>query len=408
MPRYSFKAYDRGGSRAEGELFASSRDGALDVLARREQFPIELVERDAAEAPKWWQREVLGTRQLSLAALAMLTRELASLVAADLPIDECLRLVALQPMLPAKLRHTINNVLARVSEGEALSDAIAAQDKVFPQYYARMVRAGEASGSLGDCLNDLATFLERSADTRGKVVSTLLYPAVTIVAALAAMGVIMAVLIPAITPIFKEAGAAPPALISVLAGAEAALRANWPAVLLGLAAIAIGAAALLRNDNVRTMADRAVLRLPLIGGIVERRESGRLARTLATLIRTGVPIVEALRIGGSALTNRAMRSAVEAASEDIKEGGQLYPPLARSGLFSDLLLRLTAVGEQTGQLDTMLLRAAEIYDSALQRQLQRLTSLLTPAVTLLIGGLVGGLILTVMNALISVNDLALR
>lgn len=408
MPRYSFKAYDRGGSRTEGEFFASSRDGALDVLARRGQFPIELFELDAVKAVKWWQREVFGTRQLSLPTLAMLTRELASLVAADLPIDECLRLVALQPMLPAKLRHTIDDVLARVVEGEALSDALAAQENVFPEYYSRIVRAGEASGSLGDCIDDLATFLERSADTRGRVVSALLYPAVTIVAALAAMGVIVSVLIPAITPIFKEAGAAPPTLIRVLGGAEAALRANWLAVLIGLTAMVAVAAALMRNDDVRRLADRVVLRLPLIGGIIERRESGRLARTLATLIRSGVPIVEALRIGGSALTNRAMRSVVQAASEDIQEGGQLYPPLARSGLFSELLLRLTAIGEQTGQLDSMLLRAADICDSALQRQLQRLTSLLTPAVTLLVGGLVGGLILTVMNALISVNDLALR
>ena len=148
MPRYSYKAYDQKGARVEGELAAATREGALEALVRRGQYPVEIVEGGPPPDIKGWNREVFGSGRLSLATLAMFTRELTSLVKADLPIDECLRLVALQPMIPLKLRLTVKNVLARVVEGESLSDALAAQGAAFPEFYWRLVRAGEASGSL--------------------------------------------------------------------------------------------------------------------------------------------------------------------------------------------------------------------------------------------------------------------
>ena len=216
MPRYSYKAIDQKGVRIEGELAAATREGALETLVRRGQYPIELAEGGTKPEVKWWQREVFGSGRLSLATLAMFTSELTSLVKADLPIDECLRLVAIQPMIPQKLRQTVGNILAGVVEGSSLSDALAGEGPAFPEFYWRLVRAGEASGSLGACLEDLSSFVERSAETRSKIFSALLYPAVLIVAALAATFVIMMVLLPAIMPIFKDAGAELPILIRVL------------------------------------------------------------------------------------------------------------------------------------------------------------------------------------------------
>ena len=408
MPRYSYKAYSRDGAQFEGELVAATRQGALDALVRRGQFPIELAEGDGPPQIKWWQREVFGSGQLPLATLAMFTRELVSLVKADLPLHECLRLVSMQPMLPSRLRQTAGSALARVVEGEALSDALAGQAEAFPEYYWRLVRAGEASGSLAECLEDLATFLERSAEARGNVVSALIYPMVLVFAAFCAIGVIMMVLLPAITPIFKEAGVQPPMLIRLLGGVEETLRAHWMLALASIGGLIVASIFGANSLAVRKVTDRWLLSIPVAGSVIERRESGRLARTLATLIRNGVPLLDAARIGSGALSNTAMREAVRVAAEDIKEGGQLSAALMRSNLFSDLFMRLTVVGEQTGQLDVMLQRAAEIYESALQRQMLRLTSLITPVVTLAIGALVGGLILTVMSALISINDLALR
>jgi len=153
---------------------------------------------------------------------------------------------------------------------------------------------------------------------------------------------------------------------------------------------------------------RALLRVPIIGDVIANRETARFSRTLATLSRNGVPLLDAVRLSGSVLRNRAFNLAVDDIGETLKAGGSLTTPMTQSGLFSELSLRLIAVGEQTGQLDVMLMRVATIYEAILQRQLGRLTSLITPILTLLIGGLVGGLILSVMSAILSVNDLAFK
>lgn len=408
MARYSFRAYDHEGILRTGEIASATRDGALEALFRRGQHPIDITEDTPGTEVKWWQREVFGSGKLPLSSLAVFTRELASLVKAELPLDEALRIVAIQPLMPGRVRASTTSVLNRVLEGEALSDAVAAQPNEFPEFYWRLVRAGEASGSLGDVLDDLAAFLERSLEARAKVGSALLYPAVLVVAAVIALGVIMTVLLPTILPLFKDAGATPPLLIRVLASAEEAIASNWILVLVALGLAVLGIVAALNAEGPRAALDKALLRIPVLGRVIERRETGRLARTLATLIKNGVPILDAVRISASVLTNRSFRDAVVKAGEEVKEGSVLSAPLMRCGLFSDLFLRLTVVGEQTGHLDTMLLRAASIYEDALQRQIQRLTSLITPILTLAIGGVVGGLIITVMSAILSVNDLALK
>ena len=408
MPRFAFKAFDGNGAVAAGEVAAANRESALEVLARRGQIAFDLAEAAPGSSLPWWSREVFGSGRLSSQNLATFTRELASLVKAELPIDEALRIVAVQPMLPGRLRQITNSVLERVLEGESLSEAFTAQGKAFPEFYARLVKSGEMTGSLSGVLDDLAKVVERTAETRSRVGSALVYPAVLMVAAIVAMGVILAVLIPTLLPIFEDAGVQPPFLIRVLSGAQKFVAANWLSisVLASAGIVALGIAA--RSPQLRLVIDRAILRLPLIGSLIERRETARLARTLAVLTRNGVPILDTMRIASGVLSNRAYSEAVRLAGEEIKEGGTLSGPLTRSGLFPDLFLRLTAVGEKTGQMDTMQVRVAEIFETAVERQVERLTGLITPVLTLLIGGVVGGLIISVMGAIFSVNDLALK
>ena len=408
MARFNYKAYDASGSFGSGEIAAQTREGALETLARRGQIPVELTEAAAASTTAWWQREVFGSGRIGAQNLATFTRELASLVKAEIPIDEALRIVAVQPMLPARLRQITNASLERVMEGEALSGALQAQGQAFPEFYYRLIKAGEASGALSDVLVDLAKVLERSAETRSRVTSALVYPAVLLLAAVVALAVILTVLIPTILPIFEDAGAKPPLLIQVLSAFQKFLAQHWVSVL-GMALTAIVALAILaQSPAVRLRLDRFWLRVPLIGGLIERRETARLARTLSVLTRNGVPILDSLRISSGVMSNRAYMQAISRAGDEVKEGGTLTAPLTRSGLFPDLFLRLTAVGEKTGQLDTMQLRVAEIYEAAVERQVERLTSLITPILTLIIGGCVGGLIISVMSAIFSVNDLALK
>jgi len=160
------------------------------------------------------------------------------------------------------------------------------------------------------------------------------------------------------------------------------------------------------DARLRARLDRFVLRLPVAGRLVTAHETARFARTFATMSRNGVPILDALRLTGGVLRNRVFSSAIAAATESVKSGSRLSEPLLRSGIFPELSMRLLSIGEQTGQVDTMLLRVAVVFEAAMQRQMLRILTLLTPLLTLLIGGTVGALILTVMNAILSVNELA--
>jgi general secretion pathway protein F len=392
MPRYSYKAYDDKGGRLVGEIDSETREAALEALLRQGRYALELVEGGTtAPALPWWQREVFGSRRLSQQNIALLTRELATLVKAELPIDESLRIVVLQPLISARTRQVVAAVLARVLDGASLSEALAAQKGAFPEYYWRIVHAGEASGTLAVCLDDLAHLLDRSMEFRSRVTSALVYPATLLLAAGAALIIVMTILVPTIAPMFKEAGKEPPALIGSLIVLQDFLAAHWFVTLLGTALGVAGLIGLFRRDAWRLRRDRAVLRLPLLSGLVEDGQTAVFARTLGTMIKSGVPMLRALGVTADALRNRAMSGAVHACATDMREGGGLVGSLGKSGLFPELSLRLIGV-----------------YEAALQRQLDRLTSLLTPILTILIGVVVGGLILSVIGAIVSVNDLALQ
>ena len=409
MSQFRFRAYDQHGVLKEGEIEARSRDRALDVLHQRGQYPIDLVETQATSVPsqRWWEREItLGSGALPMAGLALFTRELAILLKADLPIDESLRIVSLQPLMPRRIKAATLGVLEALRQGQSLSSAMASRGPEFPEYVWRLVQAGEASGSVGDVLDDLSSFLERSNEVRSQVGSALVYPAVLLFAALGALTVILTVLLPTIVPLFKDAGAPLPPSIGYLVDAQTFVARNWVASLAALVGLIVMGGLLRRNETVRASLDRLLLKIPIIGGLIANRETARFARTLSTLSHNGVPMLDAVRISSGVLQNRAFADAVKAAGSAIQEGGQLSTPLVKSGLFSELSMRLIAVGEQTGQLEPMLVRIAQVYEQTLQRQLARLMSLLTPVLTLVIGGLVGGLILSVMSAILKVNELA--
>lgn len=408
MPRYSYTAYDDRGARMAGVIDAETRESALEVLSRQGRFPLELVEGGLAPAPRWWEREVFAPGHLSRRNLALLTRELATLVKAELPVDEALRIVSLQPLMGVRARGAVGSVLARVLDGASLSEALQGQRDALPEFYWRIIHAGETSGTLGQALDELATFLERSAELRAKVASALVYPATLLVAAGAALAIVLMILVPTIAPMFKDAGRDPPPVIQVLIDIQEFMVGHWLLLLIALGALIVGAVVASRHERWRLARDRALMRVPLLSGLIVNGETATLARTLGTMVKNGVPLLQALEVTGNSLSNRAMAEAVHACTAQMREGGTLVGSLVRAGRFPELSLRLIAVGEQSGQLETMLARIAEIYEAALQRQLQRATSLMTPILTLCIGLVVGGLLLSVMSAIVSVNDLALQ
>lgn len=407
MPRYIYRAYDRNGALTSGEVLSETREAVLDLIHRRGEQAVEVREGGRSAKLPWWQRDILAPGQLPLSSLAPFTRELATLVKAEIPVDEALRVVAMQPLIGTRMRTVSGRLLAAVVEGRALSEALAA-DGAFPEYHWRLVETGEQSGQLGTVLGDLAAFLERAAEARGKVGSALLYPAILLLAATATLAVITGVLIPTMMPIYEEARTEPPAIVAMLAGFGGWIQAWWPWVAGGAMALALSAWAMGGSPGFRAWRDRLLLRLPIAGTLVVRRDTARFARTLATLTRNGVPLLSAVDTAAGSLGNNELKRAVGMAAEALKEGGTLTAPLRRSGHFPEMALRLIAAGEHTGQLDAMLSRVADIYERTLERDVQRVTSLLTPVLTVVIGLVVGGLVISVMGALAGINELALR
>jgi general secretion pathway protein F len=409
MGRFRYRAYDAKGALKIAEVEAASEAAALSRLNTEGLFPIDIS--DARGAPPsplpWWQRELAGGSGLSRRHQALLVRELAALVAADVPVDEALRILALQPM-SAHARRAVSAMLEHVSAGAALSEAMAVREARFPSAVIGVVQAGEASGTLGSALVDLAAFLDRGEEIRAKVRGAMVYPALLLVTAMATLVVLATVLVPSLAPIFDEAKTDPPAAIAWLLGLRRTVEAHWAQL---LAAGALLAALVLmgwQSAPLRRFLDRVLLALPIAGPLIAAGEAARLLRTLGTLLKGGVAMLQALSITAGAMRTAPFRAAVGALEEGVRQGRPLASLLGEAPRVPPLAARLAGVGEETGQLDAMLLKGAQILEAGQISRIERLTSLLTPLLTLVIGVAVGGLILAVIDAILSINELVLR
>ncbi len=408
MATFRYKAYAPDGRALAGTIEAANRKGAIDELHQRRVFPFDVVEGAVDDATRWWEREVFGGHGLPAGNLATLTRELATLIKAELPIDEALRILAGQPLLGNRTRTVVRGLLAKVEAGAPLSEAMAAATEAFPAHTWQIVRAGEASGTLGPALGDLAQSLELSEKVRQQVRSATLYPMVLLAAASVAMGLVLFILIPALGPLFKGVGAELPLSLRILDGIRSALTVEPILTGLVLTALAGGWFAVRRSQPWQYFRDGLVLRIPGLSSLITYRETGRLARTLATLLRSGVPLLDAMTVTSGVLANSRFASAVAAATERVRQGTGLAAALAEGGRIPETAVRLISVGERSGEIDAMAARVADIYEQAFQRNVERATALLAPLLTVLIGGLVGTLILSVISATLSLNELTWR
>ena len=404
---YRYTGYTRAGAITEGRLEAISLEDAIEMLWERGLTPLETREDGAPASEPWWRLELLSSRKPSRRDVASFTREFATLAQSDIPLDDALRIVSEQSGT-TRMQPVIASLLEAVLDGAHLSDAMARHPKAFQDDYVNMARVGEASGNMARVFGELADLLERRLDLAGRLTSALVYPSVLIVMALASILVVMGVLVPNLAPMFAESGRSMPTMIGLIVR----MRETWPlivtvALVMGMGAFGIGAT-MLRSNQMRRAADRILLGLPLAGTLSAEQNFARFTRTLGSLLRTGVPMLPALASARSAVRNRHIGSSLEASLETVRDGQSLGRALLGRPGIPRVALRMIMVGEETGKLDEMLLRTAFVLEQQSQRRIERLMTLLTPALTIAIAGLVGGLMLTVMNAILSVNELALQ
>uniref|UniRef100_UPI0028E9AE1C type II secretion system F family protein n=1 Tax=unclassified Bradyrhizobium TaxID=2631580 RepID=UPI0028E9AE1C len=280
--------------------------------------------------------------------------------------------------------------------------------RIFPADYVAVIRAGESGGRLAQVLTELAELLERRAEIRARIQSALIYPAMLIVLSLATLAIIVGGVIPSMAPIFTQSGKPLPLTIQLML----ALKAHWLEIVIGgVAAIVAGGtvvAFVLADPGRRRRLDRLALRLPLLGGFLLQQDTARFARTLGTMLMAGVPLIAATKSASDVVDNRHLRAGMEQAIERIQQGTALHRALRNEVALPAVALQMIAVGEEAGKLDRMLLRVAQMLEKQLQTSVDRFMAALTPAMTVGIALIIGALIMPVMNAVLSINDLAGR
>lgn len=342
--------------------------------------------------------------QSGRAQLVLSTRQLATLVKAGMPLLRALRTVHEQ-LEPGTLREVFGQVARDVEAGVKLSEALSRHPRWFPVFYVNMVRAGELGGLLDEILKRLAELLEKQARLRERVKSALLYPAFVMIAAVGILIVLMAFVVPTFMGMFSELEAALPWPTQILVVACTVVRRWWGIVLLTLAALVAGARVLAKTRSGRRLIDRTMLRAPIIGSLTERLLIARFARTFGTLISSGVPILSALETVRATVTNSVIDDALRDVEHSLKIGESLTRPMELCGVFPPLVTRMVALGEETGQLDRMMVQVADSYEEEVDVQLAGLSQLLEPLLIVFVGGVVGFIVIAMFLPLISLTKL---
>ncbi|CDH43933.1 MAG: type II secretion system F family protein [Candidatus Competibacteraceae bacterium] len=405
MPRYRYEAVDAAGETLRDELDAASPEAAIERLRDQGLLPLSVAETKGgfllgSFGQPWFSKR----RALSQKVVMLLTQQLSSLINAGMPLDRALTiLIGVTDDEPSKV--LVERVQEKVRGGSTLADALEAQG-VFSRFYLNMIRAGETGGALEVVLKRLTEFLERSRALRETVTSALIYPLILLSVSALSVIILLTFVVPQFQRLFADAGKALPLATQIVIAAGDGFRHYWWAGAMAILLLVAAMRQQLNQPESRLRWDRWFLRLPLFGDLIAKVETARLTRTLGTLLGNGVSLLNALTIVRETLTNRVLAGALGEVAEQVKSGRGLADPLLESGDFPKLAVQMVRVGEETGQLQEMLLQVADTYDAEVQTAVKRMLTLLEPAMILGLGVIIAGIIMSILVAILSLNDLA--
>lgn len=403
MPAFEYTCVDTEGRKQKGVLEGDSVRQIRQQLREKGWLPVsvELAAKQHQESAKGFS---LFRRGISAYELALVTRQLATLIQAGIPVEEALRAVSKQSERP-NLQSLMLAVRARVIEGYTLAQSLAEFPHAFPDLYRATVAAGEKSGHLDLVLQQLADYTESRYDTQKKIQGAMIYPVIlTVIATLIVFGMLTYV-VPDIVKVFTNSHHQLPLLTRGLIGVSGFFKAFGPYLLI-LAIIAfVMFRRALRKDAFRYRVHALQLRLPLMGQLIKGNNASRFASTLSILNKSGVPLVEALKIAAEVSSNWLIRDAIREASVKVTEGGSLSYALEQSGYFPPMMMQMIASGESSGELDEMLSRAATMQEKELTNLITTLVGLFEPMMLLMMAGVVLIIVLAIMLPIVSMNSL---
>jgi general secretion pathway protein F len=408
MALYKYKAVNAAGDVAAGELEAANESEIVDRLRDQGLMPMHVEAsagmRAAAGAPSGVRTRWFTPKHVTRDHLLALTRELATLLRAGLPLDRALEtLISLAPTPPVAL--LLQTVRDDVRGGKALSQALDAHRSVFSRFYVNIVRAGEAGGSLGVVLTRLADTMERNKDLRESVKSALIYPTLLIGVAITSVIVLLIFVVPQFQQTFAQAGKALPLPTEVVIIVGTALRKYWWLMILIVVATVWIVRRRLNDAAVRFRWDGRLLRMPLVGDLVAKVEVARFARTLSTLLANGVTLLGGLAIVKDTMGNSVLAQALDGVITLLREGKGFGKPLADTGLYPRLATQMILVGEESGRLEEMLNRVADVYDREVQMAIKRFLAVLEPTLILGLAVLIGGIVFSILLGVMGMSEL---
>jgi len=401
---FAYKAVNSLGETEEGVRDAVDEQQLIAALQTDGYIPIRVVPADA----KSFLGLRLGIKQskLSQKDIALFTGELATLLESGLPLDKSLLVLIDLTEDNERVTKLIGRVLEKVKGGATLADALEKQSGIFSKFYLNMIRAGEAGGSLGEVLARLSEYLERSRELKETVSTALIYPAILLIMSLASLFVMLTFVVPQFSEMFASAGKALPVSTRIVVGLAEWLQSYWWALVLGVVSITGYMNLQLADPLTKKRWDGRFLKLPLAGTIILNKETANISRTLGTLLGNGVSILAALVIVRETVDNLILAAAIQDTEEQLKQGKHLSDALMEKGIFPKMAMQMVKMGEETGRLEEMLLRVATIYDKQLSVAIQRMLALLEPVLIISLGLMIAGIIVSILLAILSVNDLA--
>ncbi len=410
MPVYAYRGLSTTGRAVSGIVDAENPKAARQKLRRDNVFPTDVVEQEGRAVSK---AEAAGESSFSFGGyfdtmqpneLALLTRQLATLVGAGLPLVECVSAL-IDQVESARTKRVLSQIREQVREGAAFADALKEHPRVFSDLYVNMVRAGEASGALDLVLMRLADYTEKAAALRNKVRSAMTYPSLMAIAGTGILLSLLAYVVPKITKIFAENQANLPMMTRILLVISDFTQDYWWLIIMIIVGTVVGIQMSRRTDAGRLRFDRYVLGIPYFGKLIKKVALARFARTLSTLLNSGINLLTALDIVKNVVGNMVLSNAIEDARASIREGQSIAPPLKKSGLFPSMIIHMIAVGERSGELEQMLSKAADAYDNEVESSVTGLTSILEPVMILFGGGVVLFIVMAILLPIMSMNDL---
>lgn len=405
MPLFLYKAVGQDGKVVEAQREAKDEQTLVGSLQADGFVPINVV---LASSKPLSRLTISSSNQsvISSKDIGDLTKQLATLLNAGLPLDRSLSLLVELTDDGSQVQIMISQLLDKVRSGTPLSEALDNQNGVFSKFYINMIRAGEAGGQLDGVLDRLSDYMERSKELRGTVKTALIYPAILVSMAVLSLMVLLTFVVPQFQEMFESAGKELPLATQIVVGVSEFLQRYWWLIIVGTLGAVIYMKYQLSDPDRRYVWDKRFLEMPFVGDLIRKLEIANFSRTLGTLLGNGVSLLLALTIVKETLNNKILAEKIGDAADNLKEGGDMSGPLIESAQFPKMATQMIQLGEETGSLEEMLERVATTYDKEIKITIERMLTMLEPLLIVGLGLLIAGIIVSILMAILSVNDLA--